>query len=190
MEERNYHSSTSRRRRKKKLNLMPFFVLGAAIIMCVTVITVISLIISDYRPDPTLQNPTVPSGPITTTPTEEPTDPEKTEPPTEPGPNKEALALMEKADFIAAGYDYEKAISMLQESEYYADSSEMAERVAYYQEESTKLVRYPTPEKTTHIFFHSLIADPARAFDNDGDHGGYNMYMTTISEFIAIMEQM
>ena len=190
MEERNYHSSTSRRRRKKKLNLMPFFVLGAAIIMCVTVITVISLIISDYRPDPTLQNPAVPSGPITTTPTEEPTDPAETEPPTDPGPNKEALALMEKADFIAAGYDYEKAISMLQESEYYADSSEMAERVAYYQEESTKLVRYPTPEKTTHIFFHSLIADPARAFDNDGDHGGYNMYMTTISEFIAIMEQM
>ena len=178
-----------RRRRKKRVNLMPLFVLAAAIIMCICVGLVVSLFISNNQ-QPMLQNQTEPSVLGTDTPTDAPTDPDMTEPATDPTPSEAIQALIADADFIAAGYDYEKAISMLQSSEYYDAAPEMAARVAYYQEESSKLVRYPTPEKTTHIFFHSLIADPSRAFDNDGDHGGYNMYMTTISEFIAIMEQM
>lgn len=186
---RYYNDDSTRRRRKRKPNYMPFFVLCSAIVMCVTVITVITLIISEHRQD-TLGGTTEPSVQNTVAPTVAPTDPVEPEPPTDPFPNAEVEKLMADADFIAAGYDYERAIAMLQESEYYSEVPEMAEKVAQYQQESTKLVRYPTPEKTTHIFFHSLIVDPSRAFDGDGDSGGYNMYMTTISEFVAMMEQM
>lgn len=189
MADRYYDSNPPRRRRKRKANLMPFFVLAAAIIMCVTVGMVVSLIISDRQPN-TMQNPTESPVQATTTPTEAPTPPEATEPPTDPVPNDAIAKLIADADFIAAGYDYDKAITMLQESPLYNEAPEFAEKIAQYEQEKEKLVRYPTPEKTTHIFFHSLIADPARAFDGDGDQGGYNMYMTTISEFVAMMEQM
>ncbi len=109
---------------------------------------------------------------------------------TAPAVPEEALILMEEAAFVAAGYDYEAATAMLTESLLYSQVPEMAALVAQFQAEAAKLVRYPTPEKTPHIFFHSLIADTDRAFDGDGDSGGYNMYMNTVSEFIAIMEQM
>lgn len=111
-------------------------------------------------------------------------------PSTEPVIPQEALTLMEKADFIAAGYDYAKAISMLEGSEYYSQVPQMAEKVASYRELDSKLVVYDKPETVTHIFFHSLIVDTDRAFDGDNDSSGYNMYMTTVSEFIAMMESM
>ncbi|MBQ2604712.1 MAG: polysaccharide deacetylase [Acutalibacteraceae bacterium] len=44
--------------------------------------------------------------------------------------------------------------------------------------------------KTPHIFFHSLIVDNDLAFDNDEDEDGYNLYMTTVGEFEAILEQL
>ena len=110
--------------------------------------------------------------------------------PTEPVIPEEVLVLVEKADFIAAGYDYAKAISMLESSEYYDQYALLSQKVAEYQQLDSQLVVYDKPETVTHVFFHSLIVDTDRAFDGDNDSGGYNMYMTTISEFIAMMESM
>ena len=106
-------------------------------------------------------------------------------------PNKVAIAeLIEKADFIAAGYDYEKAISMLESYEDFDAFPELAQKVTEYKAADSKLVRYASPETITHIFFHSLIVDTDRAFDGDEDQNGYNMYMTTVDEFKAILQQM
>ncbi len=102
----------------------------------------------------------------------------------------EIQTIIEEADFIAAGYDYEQAISMLESSEFFAQSSVMQDRVAQYQELDRQLVVYDKPDSITHIFFHSLIVDTARAFDGDEDQNGYNMYMTTVDEFNKILEQM
>ena len=112
---------------------------------------------------------------------------------TEPTENLEAQAVSEliaKADFIAAGYDYQKAISMLQESEYYGTNEELSNKEAEYRQLDSQLIVYSQPETITHIFFHSLIVDPQRAFDKDEDQNGYNMYMTTVDEFNAILEAM
>lgn len=103
---------------------------------------------------------------------------------------EEVNQLLADADFIAAGYDYEKAISMLTEYEDYDLVPELVERVAEYRRLDSELVVYTQPDTITHIFFHSLIADTDRAFDRDGDAAGYHSYMTTISEFIAMMEEM
>ena len=102
----------------------------------------------------------------------------------------EIAALIADADFIAAGYDYAKAIDLLQSYEYYDQVPELAAKVSAYQDLDSQLEVYAHPETVTHIFFHSLIVDTARAFDGDVDESGYHTYMTTVSEFEAMMESM
>lgn len=98
--------------------------------------------------------------------------------------------LITEADFVASGYDYQKAIQMLAASEYSGTNGDIANKIAEYKELDSQLVPYSNPETITHIFFHSLIVDPERAFDKDEDQNGYNMYMTTVDEFNAILEAM
>lgn len=114
---------------------------------------------------------------------------------TETGPSKQdieqqAAMLLEKADFIAAGYDYLGATELLTSFAYYDDFPEMAERVASYQSLDESLVVYQRMDQITHIFFHSLIVDPSRAFDGEYTDVGYNQYMTTVDEFKEILQQM
>ncbi len=111
--------------------------------------------------------------------------------PVEEGPkDDEVQALIAEADFIAAGYDYQKAIDLLKGYEHYDEVPDMKKRVLQYTDADSKLVTYAKPETVTHIFFHSLIVDTDRAFDGDSEEDGYNMYMTTVEEFIAILNQM
>ena len=42
----------------------------------------------------------------------------------------------------------------------------------------------------THVFFHSLVIDTAKAFDGDADANGYNQVMTTKDEFEKIVNEM
>lgn len=48
---------------------------------------------------------------------------------------------------------------------------------------------YPASE-VTHIFFHTLIHDAAKAFDGDEYEAGYNQFMVTEYEFRSIIQQM
>ena len=103
---------------------------------------------------------------------------------------QEADALLAEAAFVAAGYDYVRAIEMLQGFAYYDSLPDLAEKVVEYEALDSQLVVYPNMYEVTHVFFHSLIVDPARAFDNEYTNAGYNQYMTTIDEFVKMMEQM
>ena len=180
-----YYNKESQRRRKG--SALPVILLIVAIILLLGIfVALIYLAMDRFGKDPT---PTVPTTTVTPT-TQAPTVPPTTQAPTEPPVPEEALSLMEDAAFIAAGYDYEKAITMLEESPYFAEVEEMASLVEEYRQLESQLVRYAKPETVTHIFFHSLIVETDRAFDGDGDSGGYNMYMNTVGEFIAIMEAM
>ena len=115
------------------------------------------------------------------------TEPVETEPPqTEPAPDE----LLKQADFLAAGYDYEGASQLLSSSSYYTANSEYQSRVAAYEAESQKLVKWHDMQNITHIFFHTLVVDNARCFDGDFTEKGYNQYMTTIPEFVKMMEIM
>ena len=132
----------------------------------------------------------------TTTPSTEATEPsettapstEATEPSTEPvEPPSDKTELIAKADFLVAGYDYDKAIALIKAA---GMEAELSDKITEYQTAKSKLKRYARPDTITHIFFHSLIVDTDRAFDGDFDSGGYNMYMTTVEEFKAILQQM
>jgi len=189
-----YYNKDAPKRRKK--NYLSGILLAAAVLVGIAAILVSILAITKWMEQP--EDPSAPSDPTTPTvtdPTTEPTLPtEATQPPTtaptEPPIPEAAKMLMKDAAFIAAGYDYQKAIAMLEGSEYYKTVPEMAQLVASFRNLDKELVTYAKPSSVTHIFFHSLIVDTSRAFDGDGDSGGYNMYMNTVDEFKAILEQM
>lgn len=98
-------------------------------------------------------------------------------------------AIIVQADRIASGYDYDQAISVI-DSYQNADSyPELAEAKQRYLTAKNTLVEQDIMQ-IPHVFFHSLIADNAKAFDGDREMDGYNQYMTTIDEFNKIIQQM
>ncbi|MFR5731294.1 MAG: hypothetical protein ACLUD2_04330 [Clostridium sp.] len=102
-------------------------------------------------------------------------------------PETPAAELLHQAYLLASGYDYDAAIELLKGSEEFATDPEVVSAIAGYETTKTTLVRTPI-SKITHVFFHTLIADPSKSFDGDRDENGYNQVMTTIDEFNKILE--
>lgn len=106
---------------------------------------------------------------------------------------KEQQACLENARRLATGYDYDAAIQLLTEREDYKEVEAFQAAVVEFESAKAECVpfgAYTSSAEVSHIFFHSLIADTTKAFDNDYDANGYNYYMTTISEFKEMMQQM
>lgn len=100
----------------------------------------------------------------------------------------ELSLLLAQAELLAAGYDYDNAINLLTSSAY-ADNEMVTTAVASYEETKASLVKI-NPYEITHVFFHSLIMDTAKAFDGDHREAGYNQVMTTKEEFMKILQSM
>ncbi|MBR7179540.1 MAG: polysaccharide deacetylase [Oscillospiraceae bacterium] len=138
-----------------------------------------SAVMGFFEKDPAESTPPQSTGPADTQP------PETTAPPEPPEDE-----LLKQADFLAAGFDYEGAAQLLRESSYFASSSSYQSRVSEYEAEAQKLVKWHDMQNITHVFFHTLVVDNARCFDGDYTEAGYNQYMTTIPEFLKMMESM
>lgn len=99
-----------------------------------------------------------------------------------------------KAEILAKQYDYDAAIEHLKSyPENYEEIPEFCAAITNYETAKAECVpfgAYSASAEVSHIFFHSLIADTSKAFDNDYDSNGYNYYMTTISEFKEMMQQL
>ena len=52
------------------------------------------------------------------------------------------------------------------------------------------MVTWPKDTPVPHLFFHSLVVDPERAFDGDDRAQGYDDYMATIPEFTRTLESL
>ena len=104
-------------------------------------------------------------------------------------PSDEVSRLIAEADRVAAGYDYDQAIQMIQENEKTVADSRGQEAISRYETAKAALVE-ADPTHITHVFFHSLIMDTSKAFDGDADSKGYNSVMTTKDEFLKILEAM
>lgn len=107
---------------------------------------------------------------------------------------KDRKALIKEADRLAAGYDYDKALELIQGVEGYERKPEYVEAIAKYTAAKGKLVPFEDVSKVTHIFFHTLVAEPSITWNLTGKDaykvGDYNQVMTTVDEFNAIMQQM
>lgn len=97
--------------------------------------------------------------------------------------------ILEQADRLAAMYDYDQAIALLQDHADYSSSSQMQQKVSEYQTAKDSCVSWPL-EQVTHVFYHTLIVEPAKSFDGDSKADGYNQVMTTIEEFNKITQSM
>ena len=156
----------------------------------------------EATPTPEVTEETTPTPEITeeATPTPEVTEeatptPEVTEEVT-PTPDPAAAAEAERiqqvlaqAENSAVQYDYDQALSILQNDAAYGSSPDMQQAAAGYQQTKDACVAW-SPEQVTHIFYHSLIVDPSKAFDGDYKQGGYDQVMTTMSEFNQITQTM
>ncbi|MBQ7344539.1 MAG: polysaccharide deacetylase [Oscillospiraceae bacterium] len=175
----------AKRRRHKWHYYIPTAIMLVVALVCVGTIGWTVMYFMDYREtqleDTTLQ-----------TTTHAPSDPQGDDTtPTEPQDEDTAVTqLIAQSDLLAAGYDYDAAIQLLKSSDYFTTNTELTQKVEEYTNLKAKTRAYSAPETITHIFFHSLIVDTDRAFDGDSEEGGYNMYMTTVEEFKAILQQM
>ena len=99
--------------------------------------------------------------------------------------------VVKQADFLAAGYDYDAAIEKIKSYDPdYAEKPELTAAISGYEATKATMVRHEDVTDITHIFFHTLIVDSSKAFDGDTREAGYNQYMTTISEFNKMMDEM
>ena len=116
---------------------------------------------------------------------------EQNEPPQPPETLSEAAAqALYEADRLAAGYDYDKALSLIRSAPGFADSATLQQAAQRYETGKASCKRYDKVTTITHIFFHSLVVDVDRAFDGDEDTGGYNSNMATVDEFKKILQSM
>ena len=99
-------------------------------------------------------------------------------------------SILDKANRLAAGYDYDKAIELVKSWPGYESDTDMTSAIAGFEATKGTMVRYEDPSTITHIFFHSLIVDTSKAFDGDDMQDGYNQVMTTVDEFNKIIQQM
>ncbi|MDD3219103.1 MAG: polysaccharide deacetylase [Lachnospiraceae bacterium] len=96
--------------------------------------------------------------------------------------------LVAQADAMAAGYDYDGAIALLQGVEGYDNEPDMIEAIARYAAAKSTLVEVD-PDKVTHVFYHSLVVDPTKGFVGENANG-FNAWMTTLDEFNKITQEM
>lgn len=95
---------------------------------------------------------------------------------------------IEQADTLVKQYFYEEAISLLESIKEFSNKDKIDNKINEYKLEVQSLELYE--DRITHIFFHSLIAVNELAFDGDYMEEGYNYWMTTTSEFKAILNEL
>lgn len=102
-------------------------------------------------------------------------------------------AVLDAANLLAAGYDYDGAVQKIKTVTGYGNIPAYKEALARFYAEKSGLMQWEINNNITHIFFHSLVVNPGITFNkkitgfklND-----YNEAMTTVKEFVAIIESM
>lgn len=107
--------------------------------------------------------------------------------------------VLDEANRLAAMYDYDKAIAAVQAVAGYESNAAYTAAIADYQQRKSQAVQYADNSTIPHIFFHTLVVDTSRAFNDaiaiskqDGVNKvkDYNYVMTTVDEFCRILEEM
>lgn len=110
--------------------------------------------------------------------------------PEEPQVDEAALAaqreeLLTQAETLLRGYYYDEAITLLENCGELTNT-DTAALLQDVKKAKESLVKYEGGQYY-HIFFHSLAADTSLTFDGDREEAGYDDFMTTVSEFKAML---
>ena len=91
---------------------------------------------------------------------------------------------------MAAMYDYDNAIALMQSITNYETNPIVQNDITEFTAEKEACVPV-NPEEVIHIFYHSLVVDPSKAFNpDDPDYVGWQQWMTTITEFDRVTQAM
>ena len=105
--------------------------------------------------------------------------------------NQEANDLLVKAEALAAAYDYDAAIAML--DTFSGDMEDfnalVVTRERYVQTKET-MVPWNNPSLIPNLSFHMLIAEPYRTFSHSGYGDTWKWNFITTSEFSKILQQL
>lgn len=105
--------------------------------------------------------------------------------------DREAQELLDETARLAAGYDYDTAIAMLEGfTGNKAKYPEMEIRLSEYKQQKSLLVAHNDPGAIPNLSFHVLVADPARTWTNQEYGGQYNRNFVTTDEFEKILQQL
>lgn len=103
----------------------------------------------------------------------------------------QAQSLLRDAAALAADYDYSAAVGLL--DTFQGDPSrypELSAKRAEYELAAANLVTWADPAQIASLSFHTLIADPARAFADQNYGTAYNRNFVTTGEFSQILQQL
>lgn len=108
-------------------------------------------------------------------------------------PSSSDSSTLEQAKLLAMGYDYDGAIELLKAVPNYESNTEITAAISDFETQKASCVAVDV-NTVPHIFYHSLVNDPGRAFNvsvlGQGTVDGMNAWMTTIEEFDKITQTM
>lgn len=100
------------------------------------------------------------------------------------------MTILNQADALAAGYNFEEAISVLNTITGMQSRDErVSEARERYEQGDSNLVNWVDGD-IPHLCFPTLIYDTAMAFDGDGKAGSYATTMVTCKEFQSILQSL
>ena len=183
MSKNDYRRRVSRRRRSRFSRHLPtFIVLFVLTVLIGGCIFAVSRFLFHKKSGPPKDTEVIASATAGTAPNTEVTQP------TEPALD-EVDRLIAQADRLAAGYDYDGAVALVESDPAASSDPRGQEAISGYLATKDTMVEADHTQ-ITHVFFHTLIMDTAKAFDGDADSKGYNSVMTTADEFKRILSAM
>lgn len=107
--------------------------------------------------------------------------------------SEEGKALIAQAQTLAMGYDYDAAIAQLMSISGYDTDQTIQQLISDYTAQRDACVAVDV-NTVPHIFYHSLLNSPAKAFDvetlGQSTVDGYNAWMVTVDEFDQITQKL
>ena len=99
--------------------------------------------------------------------------------------DSQTIKAVKQAKSLSQQYQYKEAKSVL--SGHKGTTVDHLKKSINKQQ--SKLVTWDDPTKISHLFYHSLIVDPGKAFSSKQAQG-YKDYMVTIDEFMPMLNQL
>ena len=103
----------------------------------------------------------------------------------------EAARLVEEANILAAGYDYDAAIRQIESfSGNLYDFDELVNAKESFERTRDSLIAWSDPGRIVNLSFNLLVADPQRAYANSKYGSSFARNFITVSEFTNILTQL
>lgn len=179
-------SSSARRRRRRRRGGINWVQVIIAVLISALIIAGAVLVLKKFTGNGGKHQETTAAVTETIEPETAETEPET------PAAAARAEEILGKARLMAAQYDYDGALQLIDSDPSIKEISEVQEFISQVNETKSTLVRQDL-QKITHVFFHILMVDVDNALSESrwGKQArGYNSLMTSIPEFEKILQSM